>query len=168
MTAEQVEAFEASIVPDAAWRATTMAPTDYTKQHFGIEIERLEPGRAVLSMTVRDWMANGFGITHGGMVFTLADTAFAYACNEGEAMVVAQGADITFLRATRVGDRLTATAERRWLGGRSGIYDITVTDEAGQAVAEFRGRSRALAGPAGAPATDPARASDPSATKESR
>ncbi|KQY99342.1 hypothetical protein ASD19_04790 [Microbacterium sp. Root53] len=122
-----------------------MAPTDYTKQHFGIEIEALEPGRAVLSMTVLDWMANGFGITHGGMVFTLADTAFAYACNEGEAMVVAQAADITFLRATRAGDRLTATAERRWVGGRNGIYDITVTDDSGEPVAEFRGRSRALA-----------------------
>lgn len=149
MTVEQVEAFEESLSPDPAWRASTMAGTDYTKQHFGIEIVALEPGRAVLTMTVLDWMANGFGITHGGMVFTLADTAFAYACNEGEAMVVAQAADIVFLQATRVGDRLTATAVRRWIGGRNGIYDITVTDDAGERVAEFRGRSRAVA--AGAP-----------------
>lgn len=163
MTAEQVQTFEASIVPDPSWRATTMAATDYTKQHFGIEIEQLEPGRAVLTMTVRDWMANGFGITHGGMVFTLADTAFAYACNEGDAMVVAQGADIAFLRATRAGDRLTATAERRWRAGRGGIYDVTVTDEAGNPVAEFRGRSRVLA--AAAPASPSPSAT---ATKESR
>lgn len=147
-TDQQVETFEDTIAPDPAWRATTMAPTDYTKQHFGIEILELEPGRAVLTMTVLDWMANGFGITHGGMVFTLADTAFAYACNEGQDMVVAQAADITFLRATRAGDRLTATALRRWTGGRNGIYDITVTDDAGEPVAEFRGRSRAIPAPA--------------------
>ncbi|WP_228066447.1 hydroxyphenylacetyl-CoA thioesterase PaaI [Microbacterium paludicola] len=144
---QQVQTYEDGIVPDPAWRATTMAPTDFTKQHFGIEILDLAPGRAVLAMTVLDWMANGFGITHGGMVFTLADTAFAYACNEGEDMVVAQAADITFLRATHAGDRLTATAERRWAGGRNGIYDIAVTDGAGEVVAEFRGRSRALPAP---------------------
>ncbi|WP_345750490.1 hydroxyphenylacetyl-CoA thioesterase PaaI [Microbacterium rhizophilus] len=152
---QQVETFEDSIAPDARWRATTMAPTDFTKQHFGIEIRELEPGRAVLTMTVRDWMANGFGITHGGMVFTLADTAFAYACNEGEDMVVAQAADIAFLRATHVGDVLTATAVRRWLGGRNGIYDIAVTDEGGTAVAEFRGRSRAIPAPPSASADTP-------------
>ncbi|WP_238439356.1 hydroxyphenylacetyl-CoA thioesterase PaaI [Microbacterium sp. JZ31] len=154
MSPEQhVQTFESEITPDPSWRASTMAPTDYTKRHFGIQILELERGRAVLTMTVRDWMANGFGITHGGMVFTLADTAFAYACNEGEDMVVAQAADITFLRATRAGDLLTATATRRWLGGRSGIYDITVTDERGEAVAEFRGRSRAIPDPAIPPTT---------------
>ncbi|WP_309067150.1 hydroxyphenylacetyl-CoA thioesterase PaaI [Microbacterium sp.] len=150
---QQVQTFESAIAPDPAWRATTMAPTDHTKQHFGIGIVELEPGRAVLTMTVRDWMANGFGITHGGMVFTLADTAFAYACNEGEDMVVAQAADITFLRATHEGDVLTATAERRWIGGRNGIYDTTVTDEAGRVVAEFRGRSRAIPAPPIPPTT---------------
>ncbi|MER7796132.1 hydroxyphenylacetyl-CoA thioesterase PaaI [Microbacterium sp. NPDC096154] len=148
MTPDQLETeaqtLEDAIAPDPAWRATTMPATDYTKQHFGIDIVELEPGRAVLTMTVRDWMANGFGITHGGMVFTLADTAFAYACNEGADMVVAQAADITFLRATHVGDRLTATAVRRWIGGRNGIYDISVADAQGRAVAEFRGRSRAI------------------------
>ncbi|MCI9888635.1 hydroxyphenylacetyl-CoA thioesterase PaaI [Micrococcales bacterium 31B] len=121
-----------------------MAETDHVKQHLGIAIDHLERGRAVLSMTVTETMANGFGTTHGGMVFALADTAFAYACNESDAEVVAQGADITFARATRVGDRLTATAERRWVGGRNGIYDVTVTTADGEVVAEFRGRSRAL------------------------
>ena len=95
---------ESAIAPDPSWRATTMVSTDDAKQHFGIEIVTLEPGGAVLVMTVRDWMTNGFGITHGGMVFTLADTAFAYACNEGEDPVVAQSADITFLAATHAGD----------------------------------------------------------------
>ncbi|WP_260406380.1 hydroxyphenylacetyl-CoA thioesterase PaaI [Microbacterium sp. G2-8] len=149
MTAEPVTpeatAFEDTITPDPTWRATTMPPTDYTKQSFGIRIDELERGRAVLSMTVRDEMANGFGITHGGAVFTLADTAFAYACNEGDRMVVAQGADITFAKASRAGDRLVATAERRWLAGRSGLYDVTITGPDGDVVAEFRGRSRALA-----------------------
>lgn len=81
---------------DPTWAATHMAPTDNTKQFLGITIEELERGRAVLSMLVRPEVANGFGITHGGMVFTLADTAFAYACNEGDQPTVASGADITF------------------------------------------------------------------------
>ncbi len=92
-------------------------------------------------MTVRPEMANGFGITHGGMVFTLADTAFAYACNEGESPTVAAGADITFARASHAGDVLTATAVRRWAAGRNGLYDITVTDQHDRVIAEFRGRS---------------------------
>ena len=76
---------------------------------------------------------------------TLADTAFAYACNEGTNAVVASGVDITFTRASRSGDTLTATAERRWLSGRNGLYDITVTDQNDQVIAEFRGRSFATA-----------------------
>ena len=126
---------------DPTWAATHMAPTDNTKQFLGITIEELERGRAVLSMLVRPEMANGFGITHGGMVFALADTAFAFACNEGETVTVAAGADISFLAPTREGDVLTAHARRVSLRGRSGIYDVTVT-RAGEVVAEFRGRSR--------------------------
>lgn len=126
---------------DPTWAATHMAATDNTKRHLGITIAALERGRAVLTMTVREEMANGFGITHGGMVFALADTAFAYACNEGDSPTVAAGADITFARASHVGDVLTATAERRWASGRNGIYDITVTDQHGAVIAEFRGRS---------------------------
>lgn len=126
---------------DPTWAATHMAATDNTKRHLGITIATLERGRAVLTMTVREEMANGFGITHGGMVFALADTAFAYACNEGDSPTVAAGADITFARASHVGDVLMATAERRWVSGRNGIYDVTVTDQQGRVVAEFRGRS---------------------------
>jgi len=126
---------------DPSWAATHMAQTDNTKRFLGIVIKELERGKAVLSMTVRPEMANGFGITHGGMVFSLADTAFAYACNEGEQPTVASGADITFTRASHTGDTLTATAVRRWVSGRNGLYDITVTDQHDQIIAEFRGRS---------------------------
>lgn len=126
---------------DPSWAATHMAATDRTKDFLGIVIEALERGRSVLSMVVRPEMTNGFGITHGGMVFALADTAFAYACNEGEQPTVASGADISFTRASYAGDTLTAAAERRWLSGRNGLYDITVTDQRGEVIAEFRGRS---------------------------
>lgn len=126
---------------DPTWAATIMARTDTAKDAMGVEIVELERGRAVLAMTVRDEMANGFGITHGGFVFALADTAFAYACNEDDRVTVASGADITFARASHVGTRLTATAERRWRSGRNGLYDVRVADESGAVVAEFRGRS---------------------------
>jgi acyl-CoA thioesterase len=99
-------------------------------------------------MTVREDMLNGFAITHGGLVFALADTAFAIACNEDERVTVAAGADITFLKSTTSGQTLTATALRRVRRGRSGLYDVTVTDDAGDVVAEFRGRSRTTDRPA--------------------
>lgn len=127
--------------PDPTWTATNMAPTDLTKEFMGITIAHLERGHSVLQMTVRKEMANGFGITHGGMVFTLADTAFAYACNETDSPTVASGVDVTFTRASHEGDTLTATAKRRWVQGRNGLYDVTVTDQDGNVVAEFRGRS---------------------------
>ncbi|MFJ6113767.1 hydroxyphenylacetyl-CoA thioesterase PaaI [Agrococcus sediminis] len=126
---------------DDTWLATVMAETDRAKEAFGIEIAELERGRAVLTMPVTDRMVNGFGITHGGLVFTLADTAFAYACNEDATVTVASGADITFAKATHAGQTLTATAERRWRSGRNGLYDVTIVDETGETVAEFRGRS---------------------------
>ncbi|HUH53053.1 MAG TPA: hydroxyphenylacetyl-CoA thioesterase PaaI [Microbacteriaceae bacterium] len=126
---------------DPTWAATNMAQTDHTKDFLGIEIVELERGSATLTMQVRPEMANGFGITHGGMVFSLADTAFAYACNEGDKQVVASGAEITFTRASRAGDLLTAKARRRWLSGRNGLYDVSITDQNGETIAEFRGRS---------------------------
>lgn len=114
---------------------------DNASAMLGLVVEVDEPGRAVVSMTVRDDMLNGFAITHGGVVFALADTAFAIACNEDERVTVAAGADIAFLKSTRAGQVLTATAVRRVVSGRTGLYDVTVTDETGDAVAEFRGRS---------------------------
>ncbi|MFJ4997783.1 hydroxyphenylacetyl-CoA thioesterase PaaI [Microbacterium sp. NPDC088619] len=118
-----------------------MMQRDAASAMLGMVVELDAPGEAVVSMTVRDDMLNGFAITHGGLVFTLADTAFAIACNEDERVTVAGGADITFLKSTTSGDRLTARAVRRVVSGRNGLYDVTVTDESGDVVAEVRGRS---------------------------
>lgn len=114
---------------------------DRASAALGMSVDRDDPGAAVVSMVVRDDMLNGFAITHGGLVFALADTAFALACNEDERVTVAAGADITFLKSTHAGQTLTATAVRRVVSGRTGLYDVTVTDDAGNVVAEFRGRS---------------------------
>lgn len=129
------------IIPEYA-DLRPMLQRDRASAALGMVIERDAPGEAVVSMAVRDDMTNGFAITHGGFVFALADTAFAIACNEDEHVTVAAGADITFLKATRSGQTLRATARRRIRSGRSGLYDVTVTDETGDTVAEFRGRSR--------------------------
>ncbi|WP_228528642.1 hydroxyphenylacetyl-CoA thioesterase PaaI [Microbacterium sp. UFMG61] len=118
-----------------------MMQRDAASAMLGMVVELDEPGEAVVSMTVRDDMLNGFAITHGGLVFTLADTAFAIACNEDERVTVAGGADITFLKSTTAGQRLTARAVRRVVSGRNGLYDVSVTDESGDVVAEVRGRS---------------------------
>ncbi|MBN8205502.1 hydroxyphenylacetyl-CoA thioesterase PaaI [Microbacterium esteraromaticum] len=118
-----------------------MMRRDAASAMLGMTVEVDEPGRAVVSMTVRDDMLNGFAITHGGLVFALADTAFAIACNEDERVTVASGADITFLKSTGAGQVLSATAVRRVVSGRTGLYDVTVRDETGDVVAEVRGRS---------------------------
>ncbi|MDU0367541.1 hydroxyphenylacetyl-CoA thioesterase PaaI [Microbacterium sp. KSW4-17] len=118
-----------------------MMQRDQASAMLGMVVEHDAPGESRVSMTVRDDMLNGFAITHGGLVFTLADTAFAIACNEDERVTVAGGADITFLKSTTAGQTLTATAARRARSGRTGLYDIRVTDETGDLVAEVRGRS---------------------------
>ncbi len=118
-----------------------MMQNDRASAALGMVVERDEPGLSVVSMRVREDMTNGFAITHGGLVFTLADTAFAIACNEDERVTVAAGADISFLKSTVAGQTLTATARRRVRSGRTGLYDVSVTDETGDVVAEFRGRS---------------------------
>jgi acyl-CoA thioesterase len=118
-----------------------MLQRDRASAALGMVVQRDEPGEAIVSMRVREDMTNGFGITHGGMVFALADTAFAMVCNDGDAVTVASGADISFLKATSAGQTLTAHARRRAASGRSGLCDVTITDETGEAVAEFRGRS---------------------------
>ncbi|BFM26164.1 hydroxyphenylacetyl-CoA thioesterase PaaI [Microbacterium sp. che218] len=118
-----------------------MMRNDNASRMLGMVVEHDAPGESRVSMTVRDDMLNGFAITHGGLVFTLADTAFAIACNEDERVTVAGGADITFLKSTIAGQTLTATAARRARSGRTGLYDIRVTDETGDLVAEVRGRS---------------------------
>ena len=114
---------------------------DAASAMLGMVVEVDEPGRAVVSMLVRDDMLNGFAIAHGGLVFALADTAFAIACNEDERVTVAAGADIVFLKSTTAGQTLRADAVRRTVSGRTGLYDVTVRDETDDVVAEFRGRS---------------------------
>ncbi|WP_246878266.1 hydroxyphenylacetyl-CoA thioesterase PaaI [Microbacterium sp. BLY] len=127
---------------DAVRPNRAMMARDRASAMLGLVVERDDPGHAVVSMRVREDMTNGFQITHGGLVFALADTAFAIACNEDDRVTVAAGADISFLKPTVAGQTLTATAVRRTRTGRSGLYDVTVVDEQGDPVAEFRGRSR--------------------------
>ena len=124
--------------------ADRMYADDAASQTLGITITDVATGTAIASMTVRDDMANGHGICHGGYVFTLADTAFAFACNTYDDVTVAAGADISFLEPVHRGDELTATAVELSRRGRSGLYDVTVRTGAGTVVAEFRGRSRSL------------------------
>lgn len=121
-----------------------MMQRDRASALLGMVVERADFGHAIVSMPLRDDMMNGHDITHGGFVFALADTAFAIACNDDVTVTVAAGADISFLKATHAGQTLTATAVERSLRGRSGLYDVTVVDETGDVVAEFRGRSRTL------------------------
>jgi len=127
--------------------AETMYAADHASQRLGIEISDVSPGCATASMSVREDMANGHGICHGGYVFTLADTAFAFACNTYDERTVAAGADISFLEPVTVGERLVARAGELARRGRSGLYDVTVTRADGTTVAEFRGRSRSLGTP---------------------
>nr|WP_278103825.1 hydroxyphenylacetyl-CoA thioesterase PaaI [Microbacterium proteolyticum] len=118
-----------------------MMARDAASALLGMVVERAEPGDALVTMTVRPDMLNGFAITHGGFVFALADTAFAIACNEDDRVTVAAGADIAFLRSTTAGQTLTAHAVRRARSGRTGLYDVRVSDESGAIIAEVRGRS---------------------------
>lgn len=123
--------------------AETMYARDNVAQDLAMEIAEIAPGRARLRMTVADSMVNGFGIAHGGYVFLLADSAFAYACNTHDAVTVAASADVVFVAPARAGDVLEASAVERTRYGRSGIYDVTVRRVAdGAIIAEFRGGSR--------------------------
>lgn len=135
MTPEQVarRSAEAMWAGDAASRA------------LGMRVVEVGPGRAVLTMVVREDMVNGHGIGHGGLTFSLADSAFAFACNSYNRTTVAAGAEICFRRPTRRGDELVATAVERSREGRDGVYDVTVT-VGDTVVAELVGRSRETGG----------------------
>jgi acyl-CoA thioesterase len=119
---------------------------DKASAALGVEIENIGPGRAELSMTVRDEMTNGHGMCHGGYIFALADSAFAFACNTYNQRCVAQHCSIVYLAPANKGSRLRASAEERQREGRNGVYDVAVRDESGAIVAEFRGLSRTVAG----------------------
>ena len=125
--------------PEEMWAA------DAASRALGMVLVEVVEGRAVVRMRVREDMVNGHGLCHGGLVATLADSTFALACNSRGVATVAAGFDIAFLRPSHEGDVLEATAEERSLAGRSGIYDVRVR-AAGEPVAEFRGRSRAVPG----------------------
>ena len=126
--------------------AAKMWEVDQTRRSFGMTLDAVGPGFASVSMQVRPDMLNNHGACHGGTIFTLADSAFAYACNSYDAVTVAQHCSITFLVAGKVGDTLTAKAREAQRTGRSGVYDITVTRQDGVAIAEFRGLSRTTGG----------------------
>ena len=130
---------EAQSVADAV--GAGMYPRDRAAQALGIEVDAIQPGGAVCRMTVRADMVQGHGTCHGGILFTLADTAFAYACNANNRVTVALGAEIAFLAPARAGEVLTATARERSRAGRTGIYDVEVRSGGGTLVALFRGTS---------------------------
>lgn len=117
-----------------------------TGADLGIEIVEARAGYASVAMVVEPRMLNGHGAIHGGMIFTLADTAFAYACNSGNISTVAQQASIAFLSPAHVGERLLAQARQLALEGRTGVCEVTVTGQDGRTVAVFQGLSRAIGG----------------------
>ena len=119
---------------------------DHATRWFGMERVSVAEGRAVMRMTVETHHCNGHGICHGGVIFSLADSAFAFACNARNVPTVAQMNTITFIAPGAAGDVLTAEAREVSLRGRSGIYDITVTRQTGEVLAEMRGHSRAIKG----------------------
>jgi acyl-CoA thioesterase len=125
---------------DAMWK------DDRASRLLGIEVLAVGPGSATLRMTVREDLLNGHHICHGGFVTTLADSAFAFACNGYNELTVAAGFDVNLLLAARLGDVLTATARELSKGGRSGVYDIDVRNQRDEHVAAFRGRSFTMKG----------------------
>jgi acyl-CoA thioesterase len=126
--------------------AAAMWARDTASQALGMRIVRVGPGHAELSMAVRADMLNGHAICHGGFIFTLADSAFAYACNSYNVNTVASGCGIDFLAPAREHDVLTAVAQERSAAGRTGVYDIEVSNERGDTIALFRGKSYRIKG----------------------
>lgn len=119
---------------------------DRTSQFLRIALDEIRPGYARMSLSITDDMVNGHGMCHGGIIFTLADSAFAYSCNSHNHNAVASGCTIEYLAPAHIGDVLTATAEERALAGRSGIYDIEVSNQQGKRIALFRGKSHRIQG----------------------
>ncbi len=125
---------------DAMWA------NDRASKMLGMQVQAVGPGTATLLMPVREDMLNGHDLCHGGLVATLADTAFAYACNAYNEVTVASGFDIHLFAAARLGDVLTATALEVNKAGRTGVYDIDVANQRGERIAAFRGRSHTMKG----------------------
>ena len=138
---------KATLAPDDLARACAAAmwKDDDASSTLGMEILDVKSGEATLAMTIQPHMVNGQRIAHGGFIFTLADSAFAFACNTHNERVVAAHCQITFVRPGKLGDRLVAVAREVSRKGRSGIYDVRVTAD-DEVIAEFRGHSRTIAG----------------------
>ena len=126
--------------------AALMLERDRASRGLGIGVDRVARGAAVLSMTVRDDMINGHGTCHGGFIFTLADSALAFASNSYDQLSVAAACDISFLKPAQPGDRLTAAAREVYREGRNGIYDVEVRNQSNEVIALFRGKSRTVPG----------------------
>ncbi|MBU3696128.1 hydroxyphenylacetyl-CoA thioesterase PaaI [Dechloromonas sp.] len=144
MTEPKLSAAEAQALAEAT--AEAMWSRDRAAQALGMKIVRVQPGKALLTMAVRSDMVNGHHICHGGMIFTLADTAFAYACNSYNKNTVASACHIDFLAPAKEGDLLEAEAIEQSASGRTGVYDITVRVAGGKTVALFRGKSYRING----------------------
>jgi acyl-CoA thioesterase len=131
----------------AAQVGQTMFAVDAASKDFmQMELLACEPGRARMRMTVREPMLNGHKICHGGLIFTLADSTFAFACNSHNKVTVAAGCSIEFLKPGQLGDVLTCEGVEQVLQGRHGIYDMKVTNQRGEVVAVFRGKSATIQG----------------------
>ena len=126
--------------------AEAMFSRDRASQGLGIRVSAVGPGHAELVMSVRGDMLNGHAICHGGFIFSLADSAFAYACNSYNQTTVASGCAIEFMAPAREGDALTAIARERSVSGRTGVYDIEVKNQRGETIALFRGKSYRIKG----------------------
>ena len=142
--------------PDARAVGAHMFAADRASKGLGMTISHLGEGTATLTMTIRDDMLNGFDICHGGFITTLADSAFAFACNSRNVVTVAAGLTVDFLAPAHGGDVLTAAASETSRAGRTGVYDIVVTNQHGRRVALVRGRSHSLAGRTVIPAKESA------------
>jgi acyl-CoA thioesterase len=142
------EATDTPTDPQALADAVTRAmwSRDRATQGLGMQILSVKPGYALIAMPVRGDMVNGHHICHGGFIFTLADSAFAFSCNSYNQNTVASGCSIDFLAPAREGDVLEAEAVERSLSGRTGVYDITVRTHGGKTVALFRGKSYRIKG----------------------
>lgn len=130
----------------AAATARSMWTRDRTAQALGMQIVAIRAGHATLSMPVREDMVNGHHICHGGMIFTLADTAFAYACNSYNQNAVASACQIDFIAPAHEGETLEAEAAERSATGRTGVYDVTIRTSEGKMIALFRGKSHRIGG----------------------
>jgi acyl-CoA thioesterase len=126
--------------------ARTLFSRDRAAQMLGMRVVKIRPGHAQVVMRVQPDMVNGHQVCHGGLVFSLADTAFAYACNSYNESTVAAAGSIDFLAPAREGDELSAVADELWRTRRNGLYEITVTNQRGERVALFRGRSHRISG----------------------